>query len=132
MTVRSCIASSSADCVFGVARLISSANTRLAKIGPGLKAKVLMAVIVALHDHAADDIAGHQVGGELNPRIAEFENARKSAKESCFTEPGNTLEQNMTSRDETDQDAVDYFLLANDDLADFFAHTVQVLRRAID
>jgi hypothetical protein len=30
---RSCIASSSADCVFG-ARLISSARTKLAKIGP--------------------------------------------------------------------------------------------------
>ena len=34
VTVRSCMASSSADCVFGVARLISSASTRLAKIGP--------------------------------------------------------------------------------------------------
>ena len=31
----SCIASSSADCVFGGVRLISSASTMLAKIGPG-------------------------------------------------------------------------------------------------
>ncbi len=30
------IASSSADCVFGVVRLISSATMMLAKIGPGL------------------------------------------------------------------------------------------------
>ena len=37
MTVFSSIASSSADCVFGVARLISSASTRLAKTGPGWK-----------------------------------------------------------------------------------------------
>ena len=35
----SCIASSSDDWVFGVARLISSARTRLAKIGPGWKRK---------------------------------------------------------------------------------------------
>ena len=35
MTRCSCIASSSADWVFGVARLISSASTRLAKSGPG-------------------------------------------------------------------------------------------------
>src|SRR5205823_3882576 len=34
VTVRSCIASSSALCVLGVARLISSARTRFAKIGP--------------------------------------------------------------------------------------------------
>ena len=33
----SCIASSSAACVFGGARLISSARTMLAKIGPGAK-----------------------------------------------------------------------------------------------
>ena len=35
----SCIASSSEDWVLGVARLISSARTRLAKIGPGWKRK---------------------------------------------------------------------------------------------
>ncbi len=35
VTVRSCMASSSADCVFGVARLISSASTRFENIGPG-------------------------------------------------------------------------------------------------
>ena len=34
LTVRSCIASSIDDCVFGVARLISSASTIWAKIGP--------------------------------------------------------------------------------------------------
>jgi hypothetical protein len=37
VTCRSCIASSSAACVFGGARLISSASSRLAKIGPGRK-----------------------------------------------------------------------------------------------
>jgi hypothetical protein len=35
-TCRSSMASSSADCVFGLARLISSPSTRLAKIAPGL------------------------------------------------------------------------------------------------
>ena len=35
VTTCSCMASSNADCVLGVARLISSASTRLAKIGPG-------------------------------------------------------------------------------------------------
>ena len=39
MTWCSCIASSRLDCVLGVARLISSASTRLAKIGPGWKRK---------------------------------------------------------------------------------------------
>ena len=40
VTARSCMASSSADWVLGVARLTSSASTRLAKIGPGRKRKL--------------------------------------------------------------------------------------------
>src|SRR3990170_4188806 len=39
-TCRSCIASSSADCVRGVARLISSTRRTLVKIGPGMKRKL--------------------------------------------------------------------------------------------
>jgi hypothetical protein len=35
VTRRSCIASSNAACVFGDARLISSASSRLVKTGPG-------------------------------------------------------------------------------------------------
>ena len=39
VTLCSCIASSSADCVFGVARLISSTSTTFVKIGPGRNSK---------------------------------------------------------------------------------------------
>jgi hypothetical protein len=39
VTCRSCIDSSSAACVFGGARLISSARRRFVKIGPGRKSK---------------------------------------------------------------------------------------------
>ena len=42
-TCRSSIASSSADCVFGEARLISSASTMLANSGPGWKTNVSVA-----------------------------------------------------------------------------------------
>jgi len=40
LTVSSAIASSKADWVRGVVRLISSASTMLAKIGPGLKSNL--------------------------------------------------------------------------------------------
>ena len=39
VTCPSAIASSSADCVFGVARLISSTRSTFAKIGPGRNSK---------------------------------------------------------------------------------------------
>src|SRR5215218_6504610 len=41
VTCRSCIASSNAACVFGGARLISSASSRFVKIGPGRNSKSL-------------------------------------------------------------------------------------------
>ncbi len=39
VTCRSAIASSSADCVFGIARLISSTSRTFAKTGPGRNSK---------------------------------------------------------------------------------------------
>ena len=44
VTCFSCIASSNAACVFGGVRLISSASTMLAKIGPGTKTNCLRPV----------------------------------------------------------------------------------------
>ena len=46
VTCRSAIASRSADCVFGIARLISSTSTTLAKIGPGPELEVADALVV--------------------------------------------------------------------------------------
>jgi hypothetical protein len=67
VTLCSCIASSRADCVFGVARLISSARTIWANTGPGWKLKTrlpsgaseMMLVPMMSHEqtgqHAVDD-----------------------------------------------------------------------------
>ena len=40
---------------------------------PGLKTQILMPVLVGLHDHAADDVAGHQIRRKLDPRIAQIQ-----------------------------------------------------------
>ena len=64
LTCRSAIASSSADCTLAGARLISSASTRLAKIGPELGVERLGR---RPPDPGADDVGRHQVGGELQP-----------------------------------------------------------------
>ena len=121
VTVRSCMASSSADCVFGVARLISSASTRLAKIGPGWKRRALRAAIVGLDDHAADDVGGHQVGRELDARILQMQHAGERAQQGGLAEAGNAFEQHVAAGEQTDQDAVDDVLLADDDLSDLVA-----------
>ena len=63
----SCIASSSADCVLGGVRLISSASTMFAKIGPGREHHLAPAGRrVFLDDVGAGDVRRHQVRRELN------------------------------------------------------------------
>ena len=126
VTVRSCMASSSADCVFGVARLISSASTRLAKIGPGLEAQRLRAAVVGLHDHAADDVGGHQVGRELDARILQVQHARQRAQQRGLAQAGNAFEQHVAAGEQADQHAVDHVRLADDDLADLLPDEVKL------
>ena len=38
--------------------------------GAGLEAEHFVASVVGFHDHAADDVGGHEVGSELDARIA--------------------------------------------------------------
>ena len=86
VTWRSCIASSSAACVFGGARLISSARRRLAKIGPGRNSNVGGALVV---DRGAGHVGGHQVRRELD--AAEVAGSVACANEraiSVFARPG--------------------------------------------
>ena len=61
--LRSSIASSNADCVRGVARLISSASRTLAKIGPGPKRGSRPALV---EERDAGHVGRQQVGRELD------------------------------------------------------------------
>ncbi len=124
VTVRSCMASSSADWVLGVARLISSASTRFAKTGPGLETQHLMSAIVGFHDHAADDVGGHQIGGELDARIAQAERARESPQQGGLAKTGHALQQHVTAGEQADEHAVDDTLLPDDDLCDLVANLI--------
>ena len=63
----SCIACSSADCVRGVARLISSAIRSWQKTGPSMKRNGAAAVGRGLQHLGAQDVGRHQVGRELDP-----------------------------------------------------------------
>ena len=87
VTWRSAIASSSADCVFGVARLISSASRTCAKIGPC--ANDQLAVAVLLEEHArAGDVGRHQIDGELDPVEGEVERLPSVRTSSVLPVPG--------------------------------------------
>ena len=118
VTECSCIASSMADWVLGVARLISSASTICEKIGPGLKLEDPAAVGQLHDDVGADDVGGHQVGGELDAVEVEVDRLGQGAHQQRLAQPGNAFEQGMTADEQAGQDSVDDLVVADDDLAD--------------
>ncbi len=68
--VRSCMASSSAACVLGGVRLISSASRNSVNIGPLVSVKHVRLEIEQVRAH---EIARHQVGRELDALEIELQ-----------------------------------------------------------
>ena len=114
----SCIASSSADCVFGVARLISSASTTLAKIGPGWNSKNVPPCACSCTMLRADDVGRHQVGRELNARELEVEHVGQRVHEARLADAGNALEQHVAARQQARHRRRDDLLVPDDAPAD--------------
>ncbi len=107
VTLCSCIASSSADCVFGVARLISSARTIWAKIGPGWKLKTRLPSGVSLMMFVpmmSDGIRSGVNWMRLNFRSSTWLSVRTS---SVLPRPGHAFEQGVAADEQARQDAVD-------------------------
>ena len=104
----SCIASSSAACVFGGARLISSASTTLAKIGPVREPERAVAGrLVLLEQLRAGDVARHEVGRELHARERQLERLRERLHQQRLGEPRHADEQRVAAREERGDEVVD-------------------------
>ena len=77
------------------------------------------AAVGQLHDHVgADDIGGHQVGGELDAVEVEIDRLGQGSHQQRLAQPGNAFEQRMTADEQAGQDAVDDLVVADDHLAD--------------
>ena len=122
----SCIASRSADCVFGGVRLISSASTMFENTGPGTNTQVaLSGVRVLLDDVGPGDVGRHQIGGELNPAVVEGQNPRERLDDERLGEPGNPGDDAVGAHEEADEHLLDRLLLADDHLADLAGEPVR-------
>src|SRR5579871_614298 len=108
VTWLSFIASSSADWVFGVVRLISSAKRKLLKIGPGLNSKTSECALYG----DAQDVARKHVAGELQAMKTAGNRARQRLRQRSLTDAGNVLNQQVAARQETDQREPHYFSFA--------------------
>ena len=116
VTRRSCIASSSAACVLGEARLISSASSRFVKTGPGWKTNSLRPVAF-LEDVAAGDVGRQQVGRELDAAEVERQQPRQRLDELGLAQAGQAFEQHVSAREQRRDDLVDRLFLAENHAA---------------
>ena len=122
VTFRSCIASSRADCTFGAARLISSASSRLVKIGPLLTRNSL---VRWSRISEPEDVRGQQVDGELDAGEGEVDRLGQARDEQRLGQPRHALEQQVAAGEQRDQDALDDDVLPDDDGADPRADAVE-------
>ncbi len=93
VTWRSAIASSSADCVRGIARLISSTSTMFAKIGPGPELELARLLVV---DREPGDVGRLQIRRALDAReLRAVDRLRDRAREDRLRRAGDVLEQDV-------------------------------------
>ena len=113
------MASSSADCVLGGVRLISSASRMLAKIGPGTKVQVRRPVVgILLDDVGAGDVGRHQVGRELDALEHQAQRLRQGAHQQRLGRAGQAGDQAMAADEQRDHDLLEHFFLADDHAPD--------------
>ena len=116
VTCCSAIASSSADCVFGIARLISSTRTTFAKTGPGRNSKSRSRWLKTESPVTSVGCRSgvHWMREKVAPSIAAGDRAR----EDGLRGPGDVLEQHVAAADERGQHELDLLGLAVHDRLD--------------
>ena len=103
VTAPSFIASSSADCVLGVARLISSARTMLAKIGPGVELEPLGR---RMKHGDPEHVGRERVARELDPPELEREAPPERPRERRLAHARDILDQDVPAGEQRRQDEV--------------------------
>ena len=123
VTCRSCITSSSADCTFAGARLISSARRKLQKTGPelGVEARPCRARYMRVPTRSD----GHEVGRELHPLEGAAEHVGDRLDRQRLRQAGHALDQEVPARQQADEDALEHLVLARD-------HALDLEERALD
>ena len=111
VTWRSCITSSSADCTFAGARLISSASRKLQKTGPSSVSK---SAELGRKTRVPTRSDGHEVRRELDPLEAAAEHLRGGLDRQRLGEAGHALDQEVAAGEQADEDALEHRVLPGD------------------
>ena len=103
------IASSSADWVRGLARLISSARSMFAKIGPWRRTNSPVPLVVDAH---AEDVARQEVARELDAAQLAADRLGEGAREGGLADARDVLDEQVAAGEERDERELHGVLLA--------------------
>jgi hypothetical protein len=90
---------------------------QVAEDGALLEAEAPLATLLD-DDVGADDVGGHQVGRELDPRKAQVERLGDRAHQHRLAQPGHPLQQGVAAGQEADERLPHQLVLADDEAAD--------------
>ena len=111
----SCIASSSADCVLGGVRLISSASRMLAKIGPGTKVQVRWPVVGSSSMMSVPVMSeGIRSGVNWMRLNIQAQSLRHGAHQQRLGRAGQSGDQAVAADEQRDHHLLEHLLLADD------------------
>ncbi len=109
------MASSSADCVLGGVRLISSASRMLPKNRTRDERPAAVAGgRVLFDDVGAGDVGGHQVRRELDALEHQAQGLRDGPHQQRLGRAGQAGDQAVAADEQRDQDLIEHLLLADD------------------
>ncbi len=126
-TCPSFIASSSADCVRGLARLISSASSTFAKIGPRRKTNSPSRWSKTL---TPEDVARQEIARELNATQLAPHGLGESAGQRRLADAGHVLDEDVPAGEQRDERQLDRLWLSLEGLLDGRAPKLQEKRRS--
>ncbi len=78
------------------------------------------------HDVRADQVGGHQVGGELDALELQPQRVRQGAHQQRLAQSGHSFEQDVAPGDQSRQRAVDDLIVADDDLGDLLPEDTEI------
>ena len=79
----------------------------------------------------AGDVAGHQVGSELNACEFAAKATRQRPHQQGLAQSGNAFEQHVAASDQRRQDVINHRILPDDRFAQFAAHRLRQLTGAL-
>ena len=85
-----------------------------------------------LDDVGPDDVGGHQIRSELDPREGQVQYVGECVDEARLANAGDTLEQYVTTREQAGHGEVHDLLVTDDPAPDFLGNAQEALAELID